>query len=744
MKRSTTAFLVLCCCLVSVSPGQAQQRNLYFNADSLKHRLSLQKTAIDSFKIVQKLADATFPLDNVALFYRNSLYVTKLLQLNSRLKLTDPYPYQLIQKAMAYQQQKQYLPELNTLKLAVTEFDKQHKEILPLLTYMRLLFNTLNDPEGRLLFYKQKLEYYQLNGPYMNMAACYHGLAGYYLSKAAYNQAINNYLKAASILRSNYERYYGNEMMVVARMYATWGNDEKALYYVRKLALPVIIRVNDSSGISYNYETLSHISFRRGEYQNAMSQLNAAIKYTGGSNGNSDYALYMVQKAQTYIKLNQAGLALPLLNRAKIVADSAGFKVFNTNGNLEVDYAFYQYYQSLRDPTLAEKYLLTAYNEVIAEKNIQLQLRYLKELCTFYKQNNKPALTAAYLDTYFKIQQENEDEQDKFKVAQFEIDTKDQQQQEHINQLKQEKVLQDYQISRRNSLLWGSLVVLLLISGLSIFIYRQLQVNKKILLSLRKTQRQLIQSEKMASLGELTAGIAHEIQNPLNFVNNFSEVSIELLGELKEEEKAGNTDDVMALAGDLTQNLEKINHHGKRADFIVKGMLQHSRTGTGERQPTNINVLADEFFKLSYHGLRAKDKDFNVEMVTKFDKDIPAINIVQQDIGRVLVNLFNNAFYAVNQKQKTAGAGYKPEVSVTTSSENGHVVIKVKDNGIGIPDSIKEKIMQPFFTTKPTGEGTGLGLSLTYDMVVKGHGGSIQVNGVEGEGSEFIISLPIN
>ncbi len=196
-----------------------------------------------------------------------------------------------------------------------------------------------------------------------------------------------------------------------------------------------------------------------------MSQLNTAIKYTGGSNSNSDYALYMVQKAEIYIKLNQADAALPLLNRAKTVADSAGFQVFNTNGNLEVDYAFFQYYQSKADPALAEKYLLRAYKEVIAEKNTQLQLKYLKELCTFHKQNNKAALAAAYLDTYFKIEQQNENQQDKFKVAQFEIDAKDQQQREHINQLKQEKVLQDYQISRRNSLLWGSFVVLLLISG---------------------------------------------------------------------------------------------------------------------------------------------------------------------------------------------------------------------------------------------------------------------------------------
>ncbi len=263
------------------------------------------------------------------------------------------------------------------------------------------------------------------------------------------------------------------------------------------------------------------------------------------------------------------------------------------------------------------------------------------------------------------------------------------------------------------------------------------------LTDLKAAQTKLIQSEKMASLGELTAGIAHEIQNPLNFVNNFSEVNQEMIDELQEELRAGNIEEALALAADIKQNEEKINHHGKRADGIVKGMLQHSRTGGGEKQPTNMNTLADEFLRLSYHGLRAKDKLFNSEMVTHFDPDLPKTNVIAQDMGRVLLNLFNNAFYAVNQKHKTTGDEYKPEVSVTTFREDGQVIIKVKDNGAGIPDAIKEKIMQPFFTTKPTGEGTGLGLSLTYDMVVKGHGGSIQVNSVEGEGSEFIIQLPI-
>jgi len=261
---------------------------------------------------------------------------------------------------------------------------------------------------------------------------------------------------------------------------------------------------------------------------------------------------------------------------------------------------------------------------------------------------------------------------------------------------------------------------------------------------LKTTQAQLIQSEKMASLGELTAGIAHEIQNPLNFVNNFSEVSTELIDELQQEIDNGNYNEVKVIAGNIKENQQKISQHGKRADFIVKGMLEHSRKNTGEKQLTDMNVLCDEFLKLSYHGLRAKDKSFNAEIVTHFDPNLRKVNVSQQDMGRVMLNLFNNAFYAVNQKSKTAVAGYKPEVTVTTSAEKGYVVITVKDNGTGIPDPIKEKIMQPFFTTKPTGEGTGLGLSLTYDMVVKGHGGRIQVDSIEGEGSEFVIQLPAN
>jgi signal transduction histidine kinase len=281
---------------------------------------------------------------------------------------------------------------------------------------------------------------------------------------------------------------------------------------------------------------------------------------------------------------------------------------------------------------------------------------------------------------------------------------------------------------------------------------------EKTLKELKGAQAQIIQSEKMASLGELTAGIAHEIQNPLNFVNNFSDVNKELLEELKEEADKGNIEEVKAIANDVFDNQEKINHHGKRADAIVKGMLQHSRANTGKKEPTDFNALADEYLRLSYHGLRAKDKDFIADFKTDFDESLGKIEVVPQDIGRVLLNLYNNAFYActersrsaVNEKKKAPtlkGENYNPTVWVSTKristpSGAGGLEISVRDNGIGIPHNVVDKIYQPFFTTKPTGQGTGLGLSLSYD-IIKAHGGELKMKTKEDEGAQFIIYLPV-
>ena len=280
---------------------------------------------------------------------------------------------------------------------------------------------------------------------------------------------------------------------------------------------------------------------------------------------------------------------------------------------------------------------------------------------------------------------------------------------------------------------------------------KQKQKANKILEStlsnLKATQSQLVQSEKMASLGELTAGIAHEIQNPLNFVNNFSEVNTELIDEAGEEMDKGNISEAKIILNDIKANEEKINHHGKRADAIVKGMLQHSRSSSGVKELTDINKLADEYLRLAYHGLRAKDKTFNATMITDYDETIGNINIIPQDIGRVILNLINNAFYAAPLPPQGgfSDPDYKhvPTVWVSTKKVGDKVFVSVRDNGPGIPQKILDKIFQPFFTTKPTGQGTGLGLSLSYD-IVKAHGGELKVETKEGKGSEFIIQLPIS
>ncbi len=315
--------------------------------------------------------------------------------------------------------------------------------------------------------------------------------------------------------------------------------------------------------------------------------------------------------------------------------------------------------------------------------------------------------------------------------------------QRKFQEMKQDKI--DYRNKIRTWAMLGGLAVILIVALLLYRNNRQKQKDNKMLAvtlsDLRATQAQLVQSEKMASLGELTAGIAHEIQNPLNFVNNFSEVNKELLAEMNEEIGKGNFNEVKTIAKDVTDNEEKIIYHGKRADAIVKGMLQHSRSSGGQKEPTDINLLADEYLRLAYHGLRAKDKSFNATMKTEFDKSIGMINIIPQDIGRVILNLITNAFYAVTEKKKQQEHGYEPTVTVSTKRENGKTLVTVKDNGNGIPQKVLDKIFQPFFTTKPTGQGTGLGLSLSYD-IVKAHGGELKVETREAEGSVFMIILP--
>ena len=390
------------------------------------------------------------------------------------------------------------------------------------------------------------------------------------------------------------------------------------------------------------------------------------------------------------------------------------------------------------------KKALEAFNLVGKEKSKALAYRKISD---YYWDQNKADSSFAYLrlatvlnDSLNKIEKEKFQE---FQVAGFKETLR-------LQELEKEKIQTQNKI--RIYAMLGGLGVFLVIG---IILYRNNRQKQKAnnllsqqkekiestLTELKATQAQLIQSEKMASLGELTSGIAHEIQNPLNFVNNFSEVSNELIVEMNEELDKGDIKEAKAIASDIKQNLEKINHHGKRADAIVKGMLQHSQSSSGQKEPTDINNLADEYSRLAYNGLRAKDKSFNATLKTDFDERIGNINIIPQDIGRVLLNLYNNAFYVVDKKKKSGIENYEPTVSVSTKKIGDKVLISVKDNGTGIPQKIIDKIFQPFFTTKPTGQGTGLGLSLSYD-IVKAHGGELRVETKEGEGSEFIIQLP--
>jgi two-component system NtrC family sensor kinase len=374
-------------------------------------------------------------------------------------------------------------------------------------------------------------------------------------------------------------------------------------------------------------------------------------------------------------------------------------------------------------------------------------------LADIYGSQNKPDSSLKYLRIALTVKDSLFSREKTIAIQNVAFKEQEKQKEIEASELKYQNQLRMYS-------LLGGLIALLLIAGILLrnnrnkqkanaLLQQQKEKVESTLTELKSTQAQLIQSEKMASLGELTAGIAHEIQNPLNFVNNFSEVNTELVGELKTELATGNIQQAIEIADNIKENEEKINHHGKRADAIVKGMLQHSRSSSGVKEPTDINALADEYLRLAYHGLRAKDKDFNATMKTDYDEIIGNIKIIPQDIGRVILNLITNAFYAVTEKKKSAPGDYEPTVTVSTrlvvppSGGQRGAEIKVQDNGNGIPQKVLDKIFQPFFTTKPTGEGTGLGLSLSYD-IVKAHNGELKVETKEGEGSQFIIQLPMS
>lgn len=530
-----------------------------------------------------------------------------------------------------------------------------------------------------------------------NIAFALNRIGNIYMELADYKKA-NEYYSRSKILfeKIRDEGMVHNEMSNIGNLYNLIQQPDSGLYYLR-----IVYDAAKKSGDRNKY-TRPEMMFRmgnayrlKGDKQQAMDYYKQGIAEANKDNDIRNLAMNTLLLATLYDEMKMTDSAIRYAYHAIQTGKTISFR----KGVYEASSLLSGLYKSRNEGDSAYKYLSIAYAE-------------------------KDSLTGPK----------------RFQELQRIILNK--QEQERDNEVKR--------IAERNKQRQ-----LLLVAGLAVFLFvaailyrnnKQKQKANLILEStlghLKSTQSQLVHAEKMASLGELTAGIAHEIQNPLNFVNNFSEVNSELITELVDEIDKGNTSEVKLIAADIRKNSEKIKHHGKRADAIVKGMLQHSRSSSDKKEPTNINALAEEYLRLAYHGLRAKDKSFNAQMTTAFDETIGNVNLVQQDFGRVILNLITNAFYAVNERKKLQEEGYVPAVSVITRRLGGTIDLVVKDNGIGIPHKVLDKIFQPFFTTKPAGQGTGLGLSLSYD-IVKAHGGDIKVDTKEKEGTAFIITLPV-
>ena len=506
-----------------------------------------------------------------------------------------------------------------------------------------------------------------------------------------------DYLDGVAIVSLNIGEIYQKEKMY-----------DSAIYYFQ-----ISIKIYEgTSNAAFPLTHLGQIYAQKGNFEKAYQYHNAAIEIAKRLDTKKELTESILGLAQTQLKQEKIEEAIQNFNKVLRIAEE-----INSKNDIKTAYE-----------ALAKSYAM---------------------LGDFKKAYSNSILFIGIKDSLYNNNNDKKIQQLQFN---FDIEKKE----AAINLLTKDKKLKEATIQRQRVISYSSIAGLFVFLIFAFILYRnnkqkqkanvllkqQKQKVESTLSELKATQAQLIQSEKMASLGELTAGIAHEIQNPLNFVNNFSEVNTELIDELQNELKAGNTEDAFSILSDIKANEEKINHHGKRADAIVKGMLQHSKTSTGQKEPTNINKLADEYLRISYHGFRGKDKNFNATLKTDFDESIGLINVIPQDIGRVLLNLYHNAFYALHEKSKLNSEEYEPTVSVSTKKINGKFEIRISDNGNGIPQKIVDKIFQPFFTTKPTGQGTGLGLSLSYD-IIKAHGGELKVETKEADVSTFMIQLPM-
>ena len=745
--------LLLCTSLVNLSAQQSRVDSIIQLLKNSKIEKGIDSARFtDAVNLIEKSSlndESITVLENTARLFINGddeywSYRVKYAILNS-LIATDKTKSLVYGKYQLGQLEKSKTPKATWISGAV-------------LRQLRLPYRNSTTLNEGFQYFNENLKEYKLKNDSAGLANCYYVLAGFYRTIGLLDQAIYHMKKSVSYMRADTatdnsispffdpvgRRNWFNNIGVIGFYYLQKGDYNEALKYTR-ISFDDDTRVRSASSIN-TPNTMAQIKLLSGQLDSVMYFLDLVLTHER-NNSAPDYVASSLQIKGFYkIKtdeLEEAEVALEqcwqLIKENNIPADARP-------GTMAPDYymALIRIEQKRMDEAIA---LLE--KDIVRLKSQRLYvLRDLKLLASLHEQTGNYKKANEALASFISLQDSLQSDQEKYGSLSFETEQEMNAKELSITKLKSENKIAA--LTKYFSV--GIAALVLLLAGVLYYRFKAKQKANKVLettlSNLKSTQSQLIQSEKMASLGELTAGIAHEIQNPLNFVNNFSEVNKELVDELQQELKAGKIDDAIEISNDIKVNEEKINHHGKRADAIVKGMLQHSSSGSGKKEPTDINALADEYLRLAYHGLRAKDKSFNATMKTDYDATIGNINIIPQDIGRVILNLISNAFYVVNEKSKQNFAGYEPTVTITTASgqppSGGRsIVIKVSDNGGGIPQKVLDKIFQPFFTTKPTGQGTGLGLSLSYD-IVKAHGGELQVKTMEGEGSEFIISLPVN
>jgi two-component system NtrC family sensor kinase len=594
------------------------------------------------------------------------------------------------------------------------------------------------------------------------IAQSYYSIGQYYHLLDSLPEALENYYHALEMFEEvNDQNGQGRVRINLGKIYLNQGNDSEALVNSR-LDRDIEIKSAHFAEASFAMEIMGDIEFDMQDYEKALKNFREAIQ-TGIQGGVSKWTLgeiylrigdaYQKQGENEFSKNNQEGgllkykqaLAMYDSTRKKFIEDNSplsviplGIRIAKINIQLKkysdakksLEEFFAQPQNTIYNTDAGDAYASLATLDS-AEGNYkgawQAYKMYISHRDSLYNLRNDKKLDRIRMQHEYNVREADA------KVLQAKKD-------------EESRVSK----SRQNLAIFALAIVVLAVLAIAVVQLRNNKAKQKAnsllegaLKDLKATQTQLIQSEKLASLGELTAGIAHEIQNPLNFMNNFSEVNQELIDEMEQEIERGSLENLKTIAANIRSNEEKISHHGKRADSIVKGMLQHSKSSGGLKQLTDINTLADEYLKLSYHGFRAKESGFNASIQTDFDGRLCKINIIPQDIGRVLLNLYNNAFYAVGEKRLQHANGYEPTISVNTVAMTGGVEIRIADNGNGIPKKIMDKIFNPFFTTKPAGQGTGLGLSLSYD-IIKAHGGELKVISTEGEGAEFVIQIPLS